>query len=615
MLYIFSDFKFDSDSLLLTKNGEPLDIRNNEIKVLALLLTHSDSVLSKEIILSHIWQDKVVSEQAVFQNISHLRDIFGNDAIKTFPKRGYQWQLKTEVIASPQPEQTLPQVSTQVAYPAHRVRRPFGLYALLASVVFVLITLIYWQVNPHRGNTDSVINLAYIPFANAQKDLSAPNHADLQHINGITLNDNAHFNITTLTHLGSEQFQTSAELEYPRLSASNPFVLTGEIREFKQQFHLDFILKGPFADWHGQLSADSYQEVNNQLLKHLQQPFIYDLLSQPLSPELTQAKLSIAHQQAADDLIILGHLINSYVEIGELEKAMVMADKLATLALSQNNPQQIGNALLYQSKILTQKRLFDLSSEKLKLAIAQFDQIGDLKRKVDAWHTQSWLEYENNDYPAVKSSLLKAAESAFQANDKPRELDALIYLSIMAYKLQQESDKYYYLQQAENKMRAYELPIYHFGKVPFHYAIFAKSPSDKEPHLKKVLEFTALTPDVWFAQESRDQLMSHYITQNRLTEAQALVDSVTTENANNSYLKTLLAQAKQQPEVMISHAKRTFEQAQLAGNRTLSLDVALLLCNTPNSQVNHDFYSQFIRENSTEYWRQSNETPLAALNL
>lgn len=294
---------------------------------------------------------------------------------------------------------------------------------------------------------------------------------------------------------------------------------------------------------------------------------------------------------------------------------MVMADKLANIALSQNNPQQIGHALLYQSGILTRKNLFDLSSQKLALAIEQFEKIDDLKRQEDAWHCQSWLDHQNEDFPAVKNSLLKAAQLAYQASDKPRELDALTYLSKMALLHQLEDDKYHYLQQAENKMKVYQLPIYHFGKVPFHYAIFAQNPADKEPHLKQVLVFTALTPDVWFAQSSRNQLMSHYLKHNRLNEAQVLVDSVTTDNANHSYLKALLAQAKQQPELMISHAKRAFEQAQLAGNQWLSLDVALLLCNTASVQVNHDFYWQYIHENATEYWRQSNETQLIALNL
>ncbi|KKO46128.1 transcriptional regulator [Arsukibacterium ikkense] len=609
MLYAFKDFKFDSDSLLLTKNGEPLEVRHNELKLLALLLEHSARVLSKEHILSYVWQDKVVSEQVVFQNISQLRSIFGDDAIKTFPKRGYQWQLNTEAISPPQTEVTLTQASSESTQAATPVKRPLWLYAVLASFVFVLITVIYWPIDTDQQGMEPAIKLAYIPFAMPQEN------TDFGDFTAITLNDNARFNVTALTHLTSEQFQMSAELEYPLLAEAHPFILTGEVRAYKQQLYLDFLLKGPFADWQGQLSAESDKALIDQLLTHLQQPFIYDLLSQPLSPELKQAKLSIAHQLAPEDLIVLGSLISVYRETREHEKAMVLADKLASIALSQHNPQQLGNALLYQSEILTGMKLFDLSSQKLALAIEQFEKIDDLKRQADVWHAQSWLDDQNNDYPAVKSSLLKSALLAYNANDKPRELDALTYLSKMALVHQLEDEKYHYLQQAENKMKAYQLPSYHFAMVPFHYAIFAANPSDKEPHLKQVLEFTTLTPDHWAAQSSRQQLLKHYINQNRLTEAQTLVDSLASDNAQNAYLKTLLAQALQQTEAMIRYGTRAFEQAKLSGNQWLSLDVALLLCNTPNIQLNHDFYAQYIIDNATASWRQNNQMQLVALNL
>ena len=153
-------------------------------------------------------------------------------------------------------------------------------------------------------------------------------------------------------------------------------------------------------------------------------------------------------------------------------------------------------------------------------------------------------------------------------------------------------------------MNTYQLPVYHFAKISYRYAIFAKTLSEKEPHLKQVLKLTVLTPEHWAAQSSRRQLMQHYLSQNRLVEAQALIDSISADNGNNSYLKTLMAQAKQQNNEMIGHAQRTFEQAQLAGDSSLSLDVALLLC---NQKVNCDFYSQYINDNATAHWRNTNE--------
>jgi hypothetical protein len=263
---------------------------------------------------------------------------------------------------------------------------------------------------------------------------------------------------------------------------------------------------------------------------------------------------------------------------------------------------QIGNALLLQSEILTRKELYDLSSHKLTLAIEQFKEIEDLGSQADAWFSQSWLDHQQDDYEAIKAHLLKSANLALEIKDKGRELDVLTYLSVMANKHRQEVDQYLYLQLAESKMKAYQLPIYHFARIPFHYAIFAKKAQDKEPHFKQVLEFTASTPDNWVAQSSRQSLMEYYIDQNRLDEAQALLDNLKTDNTENSYLKTLLAKAKKLTDDFNRLAQRTFEQAQLSGNKSISLDVALLLCGDPDVQVNHDFYSQYILENASQYW-------------
>jgi len=470
--------------------------------------------------------------------------------------------------------------------------------------LFVLIfAFLNWPDNTIEDQEAHVIKLAYIPFVDPQTNTS------------LALLDNEHFDFSELKDLNAATFLTSAELEYPKISKQHPFVLTGVFRSHQDKVYLDFVLKGPYADWTGKLHADSNKALVQQLQVHLRQPFIYQFLTSLQSPEFKKSTLSIAHQQYPQDSNILCQLIKAYIETAELDKAMVLAEKLATNAESQKDWQQLGNAFLYQSTILTRKELYELSENKLASAIKTFEHINDLPKQADAWNAQSWLDHQYDDYPAVKASLLKSAQLAFDAGDKLRELHGLTYLSVMAHKHKQEIDKYSYLRQAESKMKSYELPIYHFAKVPFHYAIFAKTPLGKEPHLKQVLEFTQLTPDHWVAQSSREQLVLQYIKQERVAEAEALVENVKTDNAKNSYLKTLLAKAKGEDESFIRHAKRTFEQAQLAGRHTLSLDVALLLRSTPNIDVNYDFYALYIDDNASPHWRKANEVKLLALNL
>ena len=619
MRYRFNEFVFDSDSLLLTNKGEATAIRHTEAKVLALLLDKTDTVLNKNDILSHVWQDKIVSEQVVFQNINHLRSMFGNDAIKTFPKRGYQWQLNTETITpenhkvpnSPSIHSVV-NSSQQSSFSVTTQKQPFLQLAVFTIIIFVIVSAFYFQNELSQKESDRVIKLAYIPMTNLD-DKSNPQHKNTiiedVMLESAMLEDNNDFDFTELTHLNTEQFEDSMAVEYPKLSNMHPYVLTGKIRTHKQKTYIDFRVTGHFSDWPGQLSGSSRKDVIEQMQLHLKQQVIYDFISKPQSLELKQARLSIAHKNSPNDLIILRKLSVFYFKTGELEKAMAMADKLISLAQSQNKSQHVGRALLYQSKILTRKKLYDLSSQKLKLAMVQFEKTNDLKYLAHAWYYQSWLDHQQKNYPAIKASLLKSAQLAYAAKNKVGEIEALIYLGVLAHDYQKDDDKYLYLQQAENKIIAYQLPMYHLAKIFYRYAAFAQALSEKEPHLKQVLKLTTTTPEHWAAQSSRKQLMQNYLMQNRLIDAQALIDTVIVDNANNSYLKALMAQAEQQTNQMISHAQRTFEQAQLAGDNSLSLDAALLLC---KHAVNCDFYSQYINENSTAYWRSTNETNLLA---
>ncbi|MGB1291226.1 MAG: winged helix-turn-helix domain-containing protein [Pseudoalteromonas sp.] len=607
MRYIFDTFEFDSTSLVLKNNGQNLAIRHNEAKVLTLLLQHTDTVFSKDDILSQVWQDKVVSEQAVFQSISNLRGLFGGHAIKTFSKRGYQWQLKIDATHSDN-ETALSALNSNKAEQvtaalSHSQQRKKWLVMAFTALTLFAIGLMYLIANPSEEVDSAVINIAYIPFSTQSNQ------------NRVNFSDDEHFDFTEIAHLDTAYFQVSADYEYPQLASEYPLILSGSMRTFKQKTYIDFILKGPFADWRGHVLGADQRDATKQLLKHLNNPIIYNLLNEAQAPPVKQANLTIAHQQTPNDLIILSHLTNSYLRMGEREKAMVMATKLEKAAILQKNTHYVGNALLMQSEVLTQKELFNLSTTKLTDAIGQFKKINDLPRQADALIAQSWIDHNQADYSAIKHSLLTSAKLAFEARDKQRELDALTYLSVLAHKNKQEDDKYHYLREAEHKMKAYQFPSYHLAIVPFHYAIFAKSREDKEPHLKQVVKLATLTPEFWAARTSRKQLMEFYISQNRLTDAQALMAGITFDSADNSYLKALLADAQNDTEAFIAHAERTFEQAQLAGNLSLSLDVALLICGTENPQVNYDFYSQYINEKGSDYWRRINEKKLNSLSL
>lgn len=598
MRYTFNNFEFNTENLLLTHNDQAITIRHTEAKVLAVFLENQASVLNKEDILSYVWPNKVVSEQVVFQNISHLRQRFGNDAIKTFPKRGYQWQIKTLVVTSPLEESS---ESSNQAIQTINNKRLIWPVIFCFALLCILIASFYSNKAMLDNTSNSSIKLAFIPI----KDQS--NQSTY-----ITFEDDEQLDFTELNSLKTEQFENAISIEYPKLSKAHPFILMGKVRIHINKHYLDFKLKGPSTIWQGQISGPSKQDVISQLIAHLKHTLIYDLISSPQAPEVKLAKLSIAHQKSPNDLIILRELSMTYFMTDEFEKAMAMADKLIKLAKNQNNFQHIARALAYQSKVLTKKGLFDLSAQKLSLAKGYFNQINDLKYLARAWYYQSWLDHQNKNYDAIKTSLIKSSQLAFKANNKLGGIESLIHLASMAHTYQQDKDKYLFLQQAETKLRSYNLSSYHFALISYRYASFAKTPSEKEPHLKKVLELTTFAPEHWAAQSSKRQLVSYYLSHNRIVEAQKLINTNTLDNATNSYLKALLAQAQLQTDQMVIYAKQTFEQAQLSGSRTLSLDSALLLC---HQDIDYDYYSQYINNNATPNWRAMNATKLSTINL
>ena len=116
MKFSFQIFQFDCEHKILTRHGKVIKLKDRAANMLKFFILNNDRILSKAELLETVWPDKTVSEQVVFQNISHLRAIFGNDAIKTFSKRGYQWQLELtevteqaeEVVAVPASTSTSP---------------------------------------------------------------------------------------------------------------------------------------------------------------------------------------------------------------------------------------------------------------------------------------------------------------------------------------------------------------------------------------------------------------------------------------------------------------------------------------------------------------------------
>ena len=90
---VFADLEMDEDLLRVRRNGTPIDLSPTEFKLLRYLLSNPKRVLSKSMILDHVWQYDFGGEGSVVETyISYLRkklDPLGPPLIHTVRGFGY----------------------------------------------------------------------------------------------------------------------------------------------------------------------------------------------------------------------------------------------------------------------------------------------------------------------------------------------------------------------------------------------------------------------------------------------------------------------------------------------------------------------------------------------
>ena len=95
MRYRFGEFMIDCDERALEMRGDAVQLTPKAFDTLALLVKNAGKVLSKERLMSEVWQDAFVEENNLAQNISILRKALGEDReakyIETVPKFGYRF--------------------------------------------------------------------------------------------------------------------------------------------------------------------------------------------------------------------------------------------------------------------------------------------------------------------------------------------------------------------------------------------------------------------------------------------------------------------------------------------------------------------------------------------
>src|SRR5215813_3243515 len=107
-IYEFGEFALDPREKTLLVGGTPIHLPAKEFDTLLLLVEHNGHALTKEQMMSAIWEDAFVEESNLAKQISRLRKILnvnGEEYIETLPKHGYRFKadLRRTVVEPDQP--------------------------------------------------------------------------------------------------------------------------------------------------------------------------------------------------------------------------------------------------------------------------------------------------------------------------------------------------------------------------------------------------------------------------------------------------------------------------------------------------------------------------------
>jgi predicted ATPase/DNA-binding winged helix-turn-helix (wHTH) protein/Tol biopolymer transport system component len=100
-MYSFDRFKLDSEKLMLYRDNVEVTLPPKIVKTLTVLIEHRGSILSKDELIEKVWDDSIVEESNLSQNLYILRKTLGSKPdggqyIETLRRRGYRFNAEVE---------------------------------------------------------------------------------------------------------------------------------------------------------------------------------------------------------------------------------------------------------------------------------------------------------------------------------------------------------------------------------------------------------------------------------------------------------------------------------------------------------------------------------------
>lgn len=585
MELLFSQYQYSCHKRVLYKRDELIVLKRNQTLLLEYFLLNPNDIHSKDDILDVVWQKKVVSEQVVFQTISQLRAIFGEQSIKTYSKKGYKWQYpvtKGEVNDPLLPPQNI----------AKNKKSHYVLYTAISSVFILLILLLasQWQtpspqislhlaVNDHVSDSRSKLQLS---------DINALSNHALFSVKTVVVpeSNQQHF-------LSPQQAWKSAQL--PQQS----WLIWGDIYPSEQGVFLHYGLSKNARHWQGYTFGETAETAMMALREQLNR--LHDLNFFSTSKPIRLAELQTMHTSAPSNeevtLLLAKHLIHAK----QPDIAMVHLDKLL------NNEGYAQKAYRAQAQwligmIYKMRKQYQQSAHRLTLMSKELKQTSLWPLQHDYINTSAWLHYEQGNIAAMFRVLEEAITLTKQQQEPLAQFEFHMLYSILAKKVDNTIKQYAQLNKAQALLIEHNLSNSNKAIVYFHFALFTEDNALALPYLKRILNIPRTASNYWVLDHALEMLVTYYIEVRDFESAHALFDGAIKQPAQ-LLLKAQVLLAQDLIDDARPLLKEAFNKARLTHNKPASLNSALALYQLAYStpEIKRE-YLAFLQTNGSQQW-------------
>ncbi|TQV88736.1 winged helix-turn-helix domain-containing protein [Aliikangiella coralliicola] len=622
----FADYRFLREKLVLYKRNELVPLKRNQAVLLDFFLSDPEGIHSKETIMDSVWQGKVVSEQVVFQTISQLRAILGDEAIKTFPKKGYKWQLS---ISSGDSTSTTVEITSPdtLVHSKTLLKWLVIAFSLLAIAIVVYTSIIDTKepgvnqpdIKPVSKNEPVSFHVLY-----SQPELTSSQQQFNQILNkGVGENSSFLFHQKRLENSVRQAF-SAPKLVWQQASLTNKdWLIWGDTYSSEKGTFLHFGLAKKHLSWQGYLFAKSAAQLKQKLAQRLKELQAIGLFS--VSDNKTDDKkldihtLTSMHQISPNDPDLLLLLAKHYISVQHLDVALTYLQKLESLDKNYAFRAYQAQAQWYKGKVYKMRRQHLQAKNSLETMSAILSDTPLWPLSFHNIKTNAWLAYDQTDYDTMFKVLDSGIELGERQADPLTLFELHIMYSILAQKASADHKKYFHLNQAQALLLKHNLDNSNLAIVYFHFALFSrdKTPIENKtlsgnnasaiPYLERILELPRTAQNYWVQDDAIEMLVNYNIENKDFTSAHQLFgDSL--NHPKKLILKAKVYLAEEKSSEAIPLLQKAFELARLDYDTRSGLQAALMLYQLSTVPQIRAEYLAYIKSNARPEWlKQHNE--------